>query len=84
MTKLLNDVLDRIDEYLQDREDVRDGADGPRPNEAMHLLTELRYARSHQPEGEVGIPLALAKELANGHDSLAVFELRGLLDRVKT
>ena len=40
-----------------------------------------RGADSRPPEGEVGIPLALAKALADGPDSLAVWELRGLLGR---
>ena len=44
----LADVLDRIDEYLAQREDVRDSGDGPRPNEEMTLLTDLRYARSER------------------------------------
>lgn len=44
----LDAVLDEIDEFLQDQEDVRDGSDGtPLPNRAMSLLTDLRYARSY-------------------------------------
>ena len=31
----LLDVLTRVSEYLDDRADVRDGQDGPLPNEAM-------------------------------------------------
>lgn len=29
-----DDLLDQIDEYLDDHEDVVDGDDGPRPNRA--------------------------------------------------
>ena len=45
-TNRLSEVLDRIDAYLEQREDVRDGSDRPLPNEEMTLLTDLRYARS--------------------------------------
>ena len=34
------------------------------------------------PEDEVSIPMALARSLAEGPDSLSVWELRGLLERV--
>lgn len=37
--------------------------------------------RSHEADDEVSIPLGLAKDLANGADSIAVWELRGLLKR---
>jgi hypothetical protein len=42
----LSAILDEIETYLEDRQDVRDGSDGPRPNEAMALLNELREARA--------------------------------------
>lgn len=41
----LNGVLDEIEDYLEQRQDVRDGDDGPRPNTEMSLLTELRWWR---------------------------------------
>ena len=41
----LDDVLDRIEDYFETRQDVRDSPDGPRPNQAMQLLTDLRTAR---------------------------------------
>lgn len=37
----LEDLLVDIAEYLENHSDVRDGADGPRPNEAMWLLQQL-------------------------------------------
>ncbi len=40
-------LLDELDEYLEQREDVRDGSDGvPQANEEMNLLTSLRYLRT--------------------------------------
>lgn len=45
-----DDLLDSIEEYLQQHEDVMDGSDGPRPNQAMGLLTDLRYLRSARSE----------------------------------
>lgn len=51
--KVSADLLARIEEYLQDHEDVRDGSDGPRPNEAMQLLTDLRYEMAY-PSGPSG------------------------------
>jgi hypothetical protein len=41
----LDDVLDEIEAFLGDQQDVTDGSDGPRPNRAMSLLAELRAAR---------------------------------------
>jgi hypothetical protein len=38
-------VLDEIEEYLEDCQDVRDGPDGPRPNRAMSLLSDFRWWR---------------------------------------
>lgn len=39
-------VLDAIEDYLEGHEDIRDGGDGtPLPNDAMHLLFQLREAR---------------------------------------
>jgi hypothetical protein len=40
-----DDLLDSIEEYLQQHEDVMDGSDGPRPNQAMGLLRDLRQLR---------------------------------------
>jgi ElaB/YqjD/DUF883 family membrane-anchored ribosome-binding protein len=42
----LQAVLDEIEEFLDDQQDVRDGEDGPLPNKAMTLLAELRRCRS--------------------------------------
>ena len=62
----LADVLDEIDQYLQNREDVEDrpSGEGVRPNEEMNLLTALRYARgaveSARPE-DGGITQALVQ-----------------------
>ena len=42
----LVEVLDDIEEYLEQHQDVMDGDDGPRPNEAMSLLSELAEART--------------------------------------
>jgi hypothetical protein len=40
-------VLDELEDYLEQREDIRDGGDGtPRPNEEMSLLSDLRWWRS--------------------------------------
>lgn len=36
------DLLDEIEDYFEQRQDVRDGADGPRPNLEMHLFQRLR------------------------------------------
>jgi hypothetical protein len=33
----LVDLLVRVSEYLDNRADIRDGEDGPKPNEAMSL-----------------------------------------------
>lgn len=42
----LEGVLDEIEDYLERHQDVRDGEDGqPRPNEAMSLLSDLRWWR---------------------------------------
>ena len=39
-------VLDEIEDYLEQREDVRDGSYGEqRPNEEMSLLADLRWWR---------------------------------------
>lgn len=47
MTPALDSILDEIEEYLEDREDVVDGDYGqPAPNKEMRLLAELRAARS--------------------------------------
>ena len=44
-------VLDEIDEFLEDQEDVRDGSDGVQlPNKAMSLRTDLIYARTRFEE----------------------------------
>lgn len=45
----LNGVLDEIEDFLEQREDVRDGTDGPRPNAAMSLLSDLRWWRTVLP-----------------------------------
>ena len=46
MTKLAS-VLDEIEEYLDHRQDTRDGGDGvPLPNEEMSLLRDLVEART--------------------------------------
>lgn len=42
-------VLDEIEDYLEQRQDVRDGSDGPRPNEEMSLLSDLRWWRTPMP-----------------------------------
>lgn len=36
------DLLDEIEDYFEQRQDVRDGSDGPRPNREMHLYQRLR------------------------------------------
>lgn len=39
-------LLDEIDDFLEDQEDIRDGAEGEQlPNKAMSLLTSMRYLR---------------------------------------
>src|SRR3990167_4056955 len=38
----LDDFLAEVEDYLNGHQDVRDGADGPRPNKAMSLLVEAR------------------------------------------
>ena len=49
----LNGVLDEIEEYLGQREDIRDGSDGQQlPNEEMSLLSDLRWWRSVLPKSE--------------------------------
>lgn len=43
----LKRVLDEIEDYLDQRQDIRDGGDGtPLPNEEMTLLDDLRWWRS--------------------------------------
>lgn len=45
----LGDVLDDVESYLDDRQDVNDGDDGqPVPNKAMSLLRALRVARNEE------------------------------------
>jgi hypothetical protein len=39
-------------DYLRKHHDVRDGSDGPRPNEAMHLTTELEQLKLAKPTAE--------------------------------
>ena len=39
------DWLAEIEDFLEDQQDVLDGADGPRPNRAMQLLTEMQRLR---------------------------------------
>jgi hypothetical protein len=41
----IDDVLDKLEELLEGQQDVTDGSDGPRPNEAMRLLAALREVR---------------------------------------
>jgi hypothetical protein len=41
----LKGVLDEIEDYLEQRQDVRDGSDGPRANTEMSLLSDLRWWR---------------------------------------
>lgn len=42
----LHEVLDEIEEYLEQRQNVRDGGDGQQlPNEEMVLLMRLQEAR---------------------------------------
>jgi hypothetical protein len=41
----LKGVLDEIEDYLEQRQDVRDGSDGPRANTGMSLLSDLRWWR---------------------------------------
>ena len=48
-------LLDEIEEYLDDHQDVIDGQDGPRPNKAMVLLGELR--RHREKNNRQGFPL---------------------------
>lgn len=44
---ILDDVLDEVEAYLEQREDVRDGSDRRQlPNEEMLLLMRLREART--------------------------------------
>lgn len=40
------ELYDELLEYFTDREDIRDGEHGPRPNRAMVLATQLREAES--------------------------------------
>ena len=42
----LVEVLDAIEDYLEQHQDVMDGNDGPRPNEAMSLLSRIAEART--------------------------------------
>ena len=35
------DLWDNIEDFIQGQVDVRDGADGPRPNRAMHLFSRI-------------------------------------------
>ena len=42
---VLESVFDNITDYLGQRSDVKDDADGPKPNEAMSLLQQLEEAR---------------------------------------
>lgn len=51
------DILNEVAEFLEDRQDVVDGADGPRPNKAMSLLIEVEgmidtLKRQSGPNGE--------------------------------
>jgi hypothetical protein len=47
----LNGVLDEIEDYLEQREDIRDGSDGQQlPNEEMSLLSDLRWWRTVLPK----------------------------------
>lgn len=53
-------LLDEIDDFLEDQEDIRDGENGEQlPNKAMSLLTSLRYLRPAVTEDVV----ELAREL---------------------
>ena len=50
MNPYLADLLVEIAEYLEDHQDVVDGSDGPRPNKAMSLLSELQpFLRAEPP-----------------------------------
>lgn len=43
----LGGVLDEIEDYLEQRQDIRDGGDGRQlPNEEMSLLSDLRWWRA--------------------------------------
>lgn len=47
----LDDVLDEIEEFLENQQDVVDGSYGePRPNKAMNLLMELQTVRGTRPK----------------------------------
>lgn len=56
---MYSELLDRIEAYLEQREDVRDGSDRtPLPNEAMDLLMRLREARRETPRHSTPRPEA--------------------------
>lgn len=50
----LNDVLNEIEDYLEDRADADEvvGSVGPQPNEEMSLLIKLQAARSQSDKIE--------------------------------
>jgi hypothetical protein len=57
-------VLDELEVYLEQREDIRDGGDGtPLPNEEMSLLSDLRWWRS---AAGLSSPPATNREDSNG------------------
>jgi hypothetical protein len=49
----LPDLLVEIAEYLEGHSDVMDGAEGPRPNDAMWLLQQLEPFLPPSPTGDL-------------------------------
>ncbi len=61
---LVLDVLDTVADFLEDRQDVRDGEDGtPLPNEAMSLLQDVKVAMSVYKR-RAAVPSAIAEPVS--------------------
>lgn len=45
LESISTELLDALEEFLEDRVDIKDGEFGPLPNDAMRLLMQLQEER---------------------------------------
>lgn len=65
------DLLDELTDYFQQRADVKDGSDGPRPNREMLLQGRLE-SEVTQPEARLTAPGRMAEWLLKRERDIAV------------
>ena len=73
---VLDDCLDEIETFLEDQQDVVDGSDGPKPNRAMLLLSELQVCRAaaqFAPAREAVLSAALGEATSIGMSIMGAY-----------